>query len=168
MNNKAILFFAILFFAVYITSNTEQTKATHPKNPPVHAASKVEPVTNNELDKICAIAIAADFGKKIEDIQIAKPYSDSSNTVRVGYVRKSDNTKWNFECKFSLDKKIVAWRGLKGTTTDYIGRWRDGMDDKWGDSRITYSVHDKSIGINVSRQNADGVYDAGEQYYISR
>lgn len=132
INNKTKLYyFSPFFFAIYKISNTEQTKTTYPKNSPVHAASKAEPVTNNELDKICAITIAADFGKKIEDIQIAKPYSDSSNTVKVGYVRKSDNTKWNFECKFNLDKKIVAWRGLKGTTTDYIGRWRDGMDDKW-------------------------------------
>lgn len=126
------------------------------------ASTAIPPITSLELSQVCAAAIAIEFGKKVEDVQIKRPLTDTSKSVKVGYVRHVDKTTWNYECKFNLDKSTVIWRTLEGSSNTSVGRWRDGSNTEF-DSHITYSVHDKSIGVNV-------IFSDGSEipYYLNR
>ena len=127
-----------------------------PKSDETSKSDMIKPIKSNKIKKkvignaeICKAAIGEMFGHSpsiIEQINI------SNSTVSVGYIRDVDNTQWNFECKFNGDE--VIWRALPGSTTNYVGRWRDSYAE--GDPKVTYNVNGNKVTITESYNDGYG------------
>lgn len=114
-------------------------------------------ISNAELNKVCQQAIAIEFGKKPNLINVKEPLVDGGDTIKVGYVRPQDKTVWNYECKVNMNENGIVWRGLPGTNIDYVGRWRDGSNGFEGeDSTINFKVLKSDIKVAVKYSDGSG------------
>ena len=102
----------------------------------------IEELSEKTYTNICIQAIDNTFGREPSIIKTDKPYTTSSPTVKVHYIRKDDKTRWANECKFEGNR--ILWRVLPGTNIDKIGRWRDNPE---GDGIMKFSVNGNNITI---------------------
>lgn len=108
----------------------------------VQSNKKIKKSTIGNLE-LCKAAIGMAFG---HSPSIIEKITMSGSTVSVGYIREMDNTQWDYECKFKGNE--IIWRALPGSTTKYIGRWRDSYDT--GDPKLTYSTDGNKVTITES------------------
>lgn len=89
--------------------------------------------SNTQLSKqqICKAAIATVMSKKTEIITSSK---SSGDIVNLSYIRGSDGTKWDYQCK--VNEPNIIWRTAGG-------RWRTGKYD----AKVSYALHQKKIVI---------------------
>lgn len=159
--NKSLVLFIVLVVIPFIISTnknhtTPSQSTSNANNESSQKSIQTKRITPYEFGRICQYAIALDFGKNPSIVKVKKPYDISKNIVAVGYTRKDDNTKWNFECKISDDNDRILWRAIPGTKIDYIGRWRDGTNGGEGnDSIISYSVVNNEIIVNLKNYNGE-------------
>lgn len=82
---------------------------------------------------LCKAGIAVVMGRPIESITSV----DTGDTVALSYTRKSDGTKWDYQCKVKGERLIWAAKG---------GRWRNGPND----NVVTYSIGATNLAISES------------------
>jgi len=89
-------------------------------------------------EQICISAISSIMGKNPSIVKIS---SINKDITYLYYIRKSDNTKWDFRCKVS--NNVVTWSTATGT-------WRNGEYA----SVVTFTTNRNKI--NIYERHSDG------------
>jgi hypothetical protein len=93
---------------------------------------------------ICKAAIATINGR---DFKSVKVYKVNDDLIRLSYVRPSDGSKFNYQCKIEGDRVMWAMIFPEGP-----GRWRDNPLD----GKIYFKYINNGKTIRITEKYSDG------------
>ncbi len=99
--------------------------------------------------KIAKAAISQVMGRDAAAMNV-KEYKEKGVWL-ISYIRETDKTKWSYLVKF-IDNRIIWASAGNPDNPNYIGRWRDNINDEI----ITYEI--KNDYVKITEKYSDGSY----------